>query len=139
VTSELRNRGLFGLFGRRGRTVVWLVMVAAAFTLTHLPPANLPIPAGLHDKTLHIVGFTGLGFFTLWRQATGRRPLPGRLVLFWYFSLLTYAAFDEVTQPLTRRSCDVLDWCADAVGAMIGLAIVYMWHRRVIRASGNMS
>lgn len=107
-------------------------MVLAAFTLTHVPPPKHPIPVLIHDKTLHVIGFTGLGFFTLWRQATRRRPLGLRLVLFWYFSLLTYAAFDEVTQPLTGRSCEVLDWCADATGAVFGLAIVYLLHRRAI-------
>jgi VanZ family protein len=108
-------------------------MIAAAFTLTHLPPPKMGFLPRIRDKYLHVIGFTGLGFFTLWRQATSKRRIGLRLILFWYFSLLTYAAFDEVTQPLTGRSCELLDWCADASGAVIGLTIVYLWHRQAIR------
>jgi VanZ family protein len=113
-------------------------MVLIAFTLTHIPPPSRAIPILKHDKTLHVIGFTGLAFFTLWRQATGDRRMRFRQVLFWYFSLLTYAAFDEVTQPLAGRSCEILDWCADASGAAIGLTIVYLWHRHAIRGGNEM-
>ena len=33
-----------------------------------------------------------------------------------------HGILDEVTQPIVGRNADVLDWCADMVGATLGLS-----------------
>ena len=51
--------------------------------------------------------------------------------------LAVVGAFDEITQPLVGRDCELLDWCADVVGAVVGSGAVVgiAWLRRLRTAS----
>ena len=99
-----------------------VLLWAAAFTLTHLPPGDVP---NFHvgDKTLHLVGFTGLASaFGVTMLAYG---VPRRRRLMWMIAvLLTYAAADELTQPFAGRTADLHDWLFDAAGTLIAVAVV---------------
>jgi len=96
--------------------VYWIVM----FTGTHYPrPPHFLLPLQHSDKVLHFVGFAGLAFLFAvvlrhrWSWAMG----------FWIAGLVSvYGALDELTQPWVGRDCELLDWVADVLGTIGGLA-----------------
>jgi VanZ family protein len=48
-------------------------------------------------------------------------------------TLLLYAAFDEQTQKLVNRSCEMADWNADAAGtsiAVVGAYAIARWSEK---------
>lgn len=107
----------------------WLVLLTA----THLPT----VPAGVSksDKLLHFLAFGVLGFLVgIWLLV--RNPSAKKyLVLLAVIS--TYAAVDELTQPLTGRHGDVWDWVADTVGAALGLLLAVVMRRIVQQEARN--
>ena len=103
------------------------VMSAVA---THLPPDDMP-DTDVNDKVLHLSGFfvlAGLFWLTLAAHRV-RRPIRMLLVL---IVLPLYGALDEITQPLTGRTCDFYDWLADTTATLAALAMWEMlaWSRR---------
>lgn len=123
----------------------WILL----FTATHVPIDPNVIGPG-NDKTLHVVGYSGLallfGVMLATRMSPRHRfgeegaiapndsPFWPRFPFLGAFVLLAiYAAFDELTQPLVGRTCDIYDWLADCAGIMIGLFVVAVVSRcRVI-------
>ncbi|HEY4235012.1 MAG TPA: VanZ family protein [Lacipirellulaceae bacterium] len=99
----------------------------ALFTGTHVPPEFPVLPPEGYDKVVHFSAFVGLaGLLALtWRSIWGSLPIWS-VVAAWLL-IVTYAAFDEISQPWFRRDCDYYDWRADACGAALGLALVYGW------------
>jgi len=105
---------------RRGLTVALAVLWAMAFVATHIPAGRMP-STHVSDRVLHVIGFgglsTALGVAMLaHRLGRARRALLGLAVL------ATYAAFDELTQPLVARTASAYDWLANLAGAVLGLA-----------------
>lgn len=112
------------------RTLICVSIFTTAFVVTHLPPPDQPIKPLEHDKLLHTIGFFGLGTVLTWRLLATHRPFPLITAIAWYSVLLTYGAFDELTQPITGRSCELLDFLADAFGGLLGMSVVllaYSW------------
>ena len=101
----------FGLF--------WLALFAG----THIPKPPDVLPPSGGDKLAHFGGYLVLAFLlaTAWQLAGG--ILTRRHLVIAWIAALGYAAFDEVTQILVGRDCEILDWIADAVGAMVGLLL----------------
>ena len=98
------------------------IFFVAAFTVSHLPGEDLP---SLHvgDKTLHIIGYFGLGIALLPLIASyGFRRLAR--VFLTFALLLTYGTFDELTQPLFGRTCDYQDLIADGIGSAAAILAV---------------
>ena len=95
----------------------------ALFSGTHIPAPKLP-PIRINDKTIHFVGYGLLAAAIMVSlKASGRlKPASGITVL---AILLAYGAVDEWTQalPFINRSCDLLDWHADAAGAATAVVI----------------
>jgi len=97
----------------------------ALLLLTHWPKvpeiavggSALPI-----DKIIHGVLYAVLGFLLSFanRVCVSRPRLPGLALL---AATAIFAAADELTQSLTGRSPDILDWVADLAGAVAGLAL----------------
>lgn len=90
--------------------------------MTHLPPQKDPTPSALPDTLKHFAGFLALGLATAWMRQD-RTSGRARAWVGWYAFLVGYAAFDEWTQPLAGRSCELRDWLADAAGAACGLVL----------------
>ena len=104
-------------------TICWGVTLAYwAFlaVVTHIPQPRLPgVPVG--DKTSHLIGYGTLAsmlYVTLWIARPRDWSLTWKIPLI----LFVYGALDEVTQPMFQRSCEFLDWVADAAGALIAVA-----------------
>ena len=77
------------------------------------------------DKLCHFLGYAGLAFlasiaWSLWRPV-GRPLRRGHLAIV-LLGLTAYGSFDEITQPLVHRTCELADWLADVAGAAVGLA-----------------
>lgn len=119
---------------------IWLIvgwgMVAGAFVLS-LIPLSLDMPEG-GDKVGHFVAYAGMTFWFGMLYAGPRR----RLAIALAFTLMGVAI--EFLQGLTDyRSFEVADMVADAVGTVIGVALLRTplanaldWMERLLRWIG---
>jgi len=117
--------------------LLWGLSLAAAFVVTHMPPPPVPAPPLINDKLLHFIGFTALGMVGIWRLIGPPRPVGATTALATLLGLAMYAAIDERTQPLFRRSCELGDWVADVIGAAVGIGIVLACRRLTLARSGQ--
>jgi len=101
-----------------GCVVLWL----CAFTATHIPINQISLfPSS--DKTLHFLGFFGLtAAFLLTLILHGLKPK--RRIIVVLVSMILYAAFDELTQPLFNRYAAWGDWLADIAGAAAAVVLL---------------
>jgi VanZ family protein len=113
----------------RWRTIAWGLLLAAAFFTTHVPPPEQPYPHLPSDKLLHFVGFTALGVATIWRLGSRGVKITSKTALTWLIFLVAYGLFDEVTQPIMRRTFEWLDWLTDCGGAVVGTCGAACWYR----------
>lgn len=111
------------------RRRIWIGYWIAIFVATHLPPSSRAVQFAfrLPDWVLHAGAYAGFGALAVW--ALPGRPTVRRLAIV-FAALLAYGAFDELTQPLVRRSCELSDWIADAIGGLAGIAAATAWRRR---------
>jgi VanZ family protein len=92
--------------------------------MTHLPGEDLPdILHQVTHRLLHFVGFWGLASAFLTALMAYNVPRRRRLWLI-VTVMLTYGAFDEMTQPLTHRHADVGDWTTDAAGTLMAAVVL---------------
>jgi VanZ family protein len=103
------------------RVLLWVLCAAywvALFTLTHLPRVPKAISSSLGDKAAHFLAYSvlaGVLYLAIWASKS-RRGRPAALVIAITFA---YGALDELTQPFVGRSCDFVDWLADAAGVLV--------------------
>jgi VanZ family protein len=97
---------------------VWIF----CFGLTHWPKEQMPDTPFIPylDKLIHFSLFTVLGILLSYRVTGGSYKKQFTTVL---AILATYAALDELTQPLVGRTTEILDWIADILGASVGFAL----------------
>lgn len=120
VMTYLRGASRIGAFD------VWLAFgyALAIFVMGSLPsgPASTQL---ISDKVLHFVGFGLLAW--LWCRALSKlRPgVALRWVLLGGFavSVLIGGALELWQAVLSYRTCEFLDWVADALGAAVGAAL----------------
>jgi VanZ family protein len=94
----------------------WVALVVA----THLPPRDVP-NTGINDKLQHFAAYAILA--TLLVLTTRTRTMKGVIIAI--AICLIYGALDEWTQPLVGRDCELLDWLADAIGAIVGAVVMF--------------
>lgn len=134
MTTTALEGFMKSIWFRRVSTLLLAVYWFAMFLGTHLPRAKPPIP-GASDKTHHYLAYFGLSLLVSgWlavRRRVGVRELIGVLCL-----LALYGGFDEITQPLVQRTCDLRDWFADVSGVTTGLLFFFvgkrLWRRTAI-------
>jgi VanZ family protein len=108
------------------------------FTLTHLPPSNLP-KTNVSDKLAHFSVYCMLGVLlglVLWNL----RFCIRRSALLVIVIGLAYGAFDELTQALVGRTCSMYDWYADAGGiacAAVALITLRLLIEKTSRTGGT--
>lgn len=105
---------------------------------THSPAPLGPGPIIPHlDKALHFFSFGLLGagltlgraiFF--WNAKDAWLNVSRRLAIVSWLSIAAFGVLDELTQPLTGRSCDPFDWLADATGSALGILLATSLLRR---------
>lgn len=108
------------IFGLRLATCVLALYWIALFTGTHIPV--LPKMArSISDKAMHFSAFFGLAFLLCWVWPTDKGVLRKFLLI--AFIVLSYAAFDEITQGFVRgRTTDIMDFLADTAGALMSIS-----------------
>ena len=117
------------------RRILWAITACywgVLFTLTHLPPQHLPHGPG-SDKLHHFAAYMVLSFIlgaTLWQAFPARRRVVPLLVL---LVAALYGGFDEITQILVHRDCELNDWLADISGAAFAGAVLYLLQIYVLR------
>lgn len=113
TAGKLIVRGLLAVY--------WLLLLVG----THLPWAPGPGIALLSDKVLHFAGFVGLALLLAW-MFSFRSVLTKTHAVIVVVICGLYGAMDELTQPLSGRTCDVNDWLADLAGAAAGVAMFWL-------------
>jgi VanZ family protein len=106
---------------RTGTTLLLAGYWLAIFVATHLPhvPAAFASPGA--DKWEHLGAYGILAFLLAARQSFWQ---PMNWKSFCRIALLValYGIFDELTQIPVGRQADVMDWLADLLGCVLGLA-----------------
>ena len=111
--------------GRQKKTIVISALyLITLFTFTHIPIPQVVYRANVSDKWLHFLAYLNLTFL-MWFSINPDRKTNWRN---WVTYLILLAAVilgatDELTQPYTGRTCDILDFLADAEGILAGLII----------------
>jgi VanZ family protein len=107
--------------------------MTAIFFVSNMQVA--PLPEEVSDKTAHLWAYAGLAILAVRAVGGG---LPCRVV--WRIAWLAFAIaagygiFDEVHQLFVPgRSGEVLDWFADASGALIGIGACWLWGIMALR------
>jgi VanZ family protein len=103
-----------------------LPVVAATLVITVLllsPGGTAPSTLPHADKITHALMFAVLAFCSNYAR------IPPAWTLAW---LAVYGVLTEILQATVavRRSGSVWDWCADIVGALIGLVVFELLRRR---------
>jgi VanZ family protein len=103
-------------------TVLLCAYWAVLFFGTHarLPPGA--IAPGM-DKSIHFFAYAVLGGLLIAVHAT-RGLYTWATVFTCWLILVGYGVFDELTQILVNRQCELYDWLYDVAGAATGLLLV---------------
>jgi len=102
--------------------IYWIIL----FIATTLPARDLP-KTGVSDKIEHFTAYFILAFLlNLTLMFQNKYPkLKQNAWLFTLIFTLLYAGLDEIHQLfIPGRDCDILDWLADASGALLALGIL---------------
>lgn len=106
-------------------TWIALSYLVFMYIMTHLPKQKVPKQLALAgDKSLHFLAFLALGFVAspVIQMHLRHRGLYAYILPTIVFGL-SYAWFDEVTQPLVGRWFDLQDILADGMGLVAGMLI----------------
>jgi VanZ family protein len=95
----------------------------------------LPVPKGIlgFDKVQHLLAYGALaGALGLWFSLNQWKKKPFRCMV-WVMSIAAvYGISDEIHQAFVPgRDCNVWDWLADTLGAVIGAGLVMVSARKL--------
>lgn len=117
------------------RIAAWLPALAYMALIWVLSSFPLLLPVGpvpFHDKGLHFVEYGVLGVLSARAMLKSRYPISERAALL--IALLVTAVWglvDEIHQAFVpNRHADWRDVLADWIGALLGVALVRLLHRR---------
>jgi VanZ family protein len=88
-----------------------------------------PLPEEVSDKTAHLWAYAGLAVLAV-RAVGGGLPcrVALRVALLAFAIAAGYGISDELHQLFVPgRSGDLLDWFADASGAVVGIGACWLW------------
>jgi VanZ family protein len=103
----------------------WVGYWALLFVVMHVPKvpgADLVLRLG--DKVLHAAAYFVLGLLGGWAALRLKRQIDARWMARWGLIYATYAAADELLQPLIGRVCQFSDWLADVLGVVAALVLI---------------
>ena len=117
---------------------LWLWGPVAIFMVANFYESSMtnpPLPGGMSDKLAHASGYVVLGALLARAVAKGLfRPLSAVAACVSVAIAVLYGASDELHQYFVPgRSADLRDLLADAVGAVVGVGVVWacgiLWPR----------
>ena len=123
---------------RRLPAALLIVYWGSLFVGTHMPIPKMGGQPRHLDKLMHFGAYAGLSFLLgLWWS--GGRRLNRPLALKVFAVTAAYAVVDELLQtiPFVHRQGDVLDFLADCLGSLIGLAAFAFWQAMLRRKSDD--
>ncbi len=103
--------------------VYWIILLTA----TSLPGQDLP-KLGVSDKIEHLTAYLILAVILNLALLVQNKYklLKSKSSLFTVLIISVYAALDELHQLfIPGRSCDIKDWAADFIAALIGALIIF--------------
>lgn len=100
----------------RRRQACFALVVAVSLGILFAPGSAVPAAPGGVDLVVHALLFAALAYTAVLAGLT--RPVA-------VVGLLAYAGASELIQsvPALNRSTSLLDWCADAVGIVVGVGL----------------
>lgn len=105
-----------------------VVMSIAITAMSHTVP-TVPMPFAWADKVYHVVLYAAYGYCALLAMRTFALGKHARIAAAALVAC-AFAASDELHQLFVPgRTCDALDWCADAVGSLVGIVVGHVVHR----------
>lgn len=124
--NRLRQAAILARFGT-------LVVLVGMFLGTHLP-VDVSSQIVHSDKMMHFWAYLTLAFTAAiaWDLPSGR--LQGYHYVFLWLACAAYGIADELLQIPVGRSCEVMDWTFDILGAAAGLALFRILRPLVYRA-----
>jgi VanZ family protein len=113
-------------------TAIWIL--SSQSTLPVLPKGILGF-----DKFQHCIAYLALaGTFAFWFTPAQRRFHRLRTFLLIVLISSLYGVIDEIHQAFVPyRNCNVWDWIADTIGALLGAGAALLVERRVFRGRKN--
>jgi len=117
--------------------VLLLLYSALVFWLSSAP-REMPLPEfPYQDKLMHLFGYALMALIAIqWLNDLGRFSLPSAAAGGVVYAIL-FGASDEWHQSFVPgRNQDLADWLADLFGALLGLALFFIIHRRRLQARG---
>ncbi len=113
----------------------WLLM----FVGSHVKLSESSTVFRVRDKVLHFAAYAGLALLAVVYQHFRKRGVGWvDLAAVWGITA-AYGVFDEITQIPVGRTCDPLDWLADAAGAAAGLMAFLVLRAALDTFSGRRS
>ena len=118
ILPEQRRTSFFKIALGAVLIAYWITL----FLATHvtLPPGALAEGA---DKSVHFFAYAVLGALLL-AVMISRGYDSWKTVLICWLILMGYGVFDELTQILVNRQCDLYDWLYDVAGSATGLLLI---------------
>lgn len=115
------------------RALAWAAVAGYAGVIFYLSSLTNPLPtltSSVSDKVLHGIEYGGLGL--LLASALVASGVDGwRAFVIALVGASLYGATDELHQHFVPgRSCDILDWTADTIGAATGAAVKAVSYRK---------
>jgi VanZ family protein len=113
-----------------------LLIIAVIWFLSS--KSTLPVPKGIlgFDKFQHLLAYLALAFsVALWFSPEQRRSHQLRFFLLIVLIASLYGMIDEIHQFFVPgRDCNIWDWIADALGAILGAAAALLADRLFLGA-----
>jgi VanZ family protein len=111
---------------------LYMALIFAVSSI-HNPPQ---LPSSIGDKGGHAILYSGLAVLIVRALAGGWRPFGAWIAVAAVLYSTLYGVSDELHQLLVpTRTADVRDLAADAVGAAVAVAALYVVH--AVRARGG--
>lgn len=110
-----------------------LLYAAGIFYLSSRPGSDFPFLFPYADKLIHVLLYTGFGFFVA-RAVSFQWARVDRFTL-WFSIVITalYGLSDEYHQYfVATRSCEVWDWVMDIVGGVLGSVAYAMYNHSTL-------
>jgi VanZ family protein len=109
--------------------IIWIAVSITIVVLSLVSGSKIQVASTMNDKVLHLAAYIVLGFLSF--AAVRSLNLPGSsnilLAGLWSFGYcVAIGGLLELLQQLTGRFPDIVDFAADAGGAVIGISFSWI-------------